>query len=99
LRNQISKDRKFKIRGKEKMSRLKIENSKACFLVLREFIDDAPLVGSEKEKAILALEQLQKITAGAGSADGSDDGSDPEIVVVESDSAGCLDRPRILGSR
>ncbi|NIM16046.1 MAG: hypothetical protein GTO45_28935, partial [Candidatus Aminicenantes bacterium] len=60
------------------MSRLKIEDSKTCFSVLREFIDDAPLLGSKKERAMLALEQLQKITAGTGSPNdpGSVNGND-----------------------
>ncbi|NIQ67867.1 MAG: hypothetical protein GTN94_15200 [Candidatus Aminicenantes bacterium] len=78
------------------MGRLKIENSKTCFSILREFIEDSSIKGSEKERAILALEQLQKITAGTGSGDGSDpvDGDNIGTVGSESDSPGCLGRPR-----
>lgn len=53
------------------MSRLKTKNSEKCFSILREFIDDAPLAGSNKQRAILALEQLQKITAGTTETRGS----------------------------
>ncbi len=72
------------------MGRLKKENSKKCVSILREFIDDSPLMGSEKQRAILALEQLQKITAGTGTSNGSN--STPE-----SDS-GCISRPRADGN-
>lgn len=54
------------------MSRLKAENLTKCFSLLREFIDDASELNHKKGIAIMALNQLQKITAGnikAASAD------------------------------
>lgn len=47
------------------MSRLKNENLKKCVSLIREFIDEASTQGSKKEIAILALNQLQRITAGS----------------------------------
>jgi hypothetical protein len=47
------------------MSRLKAENLKKCVSLLREFIDDASKEDNKKEIAILALNQLQRITAGS----------------------------------
>lgn len=47
------------------MSRLKKDNMKKCFSLLREFIDEAPQ-GGKKGSAVLALDQLQRITAGGG---------------------------------
>ena len=47
------------------MSRLKNENLKKCFSLLREFIDEVSIQGGKKEIAILALNQLQNITAGS----------------------------------
>jgi len=45
------------------MSRLKNENLNKCVSLLREFIDEVPS-SSKKRIATLALDQLQKITAG-----------------------------------
>jgi hypothetical protein len=50
-----------------KMSRLKAENLKQCVSLLREFIDGTGSPGERKEIAILALNQLQNITAGTNS--------------------------------
>lgn len=72
------------------MGRLKTENSKKCFSILREFIDDSSLMGSQKQRALLALEQLQKITAGTGASNNSNS-------TLESGS-GCISRPRADGS-
>ena len=47
------------------MSRLKNESFKKCVSLLREFIDEASTGSSKKEIAILALNQLQTITAGS----------------------------------
>ena len=47
------------------MSRLKDENLKKCVSLIREFIDDASTEGNKKEIAIMALNQLQSITAGS----------------------------------
>jgi hypothetical protein len=72
------------------MSRLKTTNSKKCFSILREFIADSPLIGSERERAILALEHLRKITAGT---------VDLDILGGSSDeSAACVGRPRLDGT-
>ena len=46
------------------MSRLKNENLNKCVSLLREFIDEASTQNNKKEIAILALNQLQNITAG-----------------------------------
>lgn len=75
------------------MGRLRDENSKKCFSILREFIDDSPLVGSQKERAALALELLQKVAAGTGTRDSSNAGDS----TGESGSA-CISRPRAYGS-
>jgi hypothetical protein len=47
-----------------KMSKLKVGSSKKYLSILRQFINDAPSSGESKEMAVLALAQLQKITAG-----------------------------------
>ncbi len=67
------------------MSHLKKEMANRCFSLLREYIDEAPL-SSKKETAVLALDQLQKITAGTGSQD-SNNGSTTLILA-------CVGRPR-----
>ena len=54
------------------MSHLKEKNVKKCFSLLREYIDETPL-NNKKENAILALNQLQQITAGTGSQGSSSD--------------------------
>jgi hypothetical protein len=58
---------------REKMSHLKKETVTRCFSLLREYINEASL-SSKKESAILALNQLQKITAGTGSQDSGNSG-------------------------
>ena len=45
------------------MSRLKEQNLNKCFSMLREFIEGTPQ-GNQKGMAILALKQLERITAG-----------------------------------
>jgi hypothetical protein len=57
------------------MSNLKAQNLKKCFSLLREFIDESSL-HNKKGIALLALNQLQKITAGTSST-GSSDSSNP----------------------
>jgi hypothetical protein len=44
------------------MAKLRAENVKKCVSILKDFI--AGSSSGDKQKAILALEQLQKITAG-----------------------------------
>lgn len=46
------------------MSQLKNENFKKCLSVLSEFIND-PFSPDSKKRAVLALSQLERITAGA----------------------------------
>jgi hypothetical protein len=48
------------------MSHLKDESLKKCVSLLREFIQEAP--GGKKGIAMLALHQLQKITAGTNTS-------------------------------
>jgi hypothetical protein len=64
----------FKKSKEGKMSQLKKEMANKCFSLLREYIDEAPL-SSKKETAVLALDQLQKITAGTGSQNVTNNGS------------------------
>ena len=46
------------------MGKLKSDNLTTCLSLLQEFITRAEVDGGKKEKAILALEQLCRITAG-----------------------------------
>lgn len=64
------------------MSQLGKETVTRCVSLLREYIDEAPL-SSKKETAVLALDQLQKITAGTGSQD-----SNNNVILI------CAGRPR-----
>ncbi len=48
------------------MSNLKAANLDKCFSLLREFIDEAQTLNNKKGAAVLALDHLQKITAGDG---------------------------------
>ncbi|MCP5051001.1 MAG: hypothetical protein GY940_27805 [bacterium] len=64
------------------MSRLKEQNVTKCVSLLREFIGESSLQGKKKDFAILALNQLQKITAGTDSPA----------------SAMCLGRPKADGT-
>jgi hypothetical protein len=63
------------------MNNLKVENSKKCLSILRQFIEETPSPGKSKEMAILALHQLQKITAGTDT-------------VLAGDNFTCSGRPR-----
>ena len=49
------------------MSKLKKENLKKCVSLLREYVEESSAIANKKERAILALDQLQKITAGTDS--------------------------------
>ena len=68
------------------MSHLKKEMANKCFSLLREYIDEGSL-SSKKEAAVLALDQLQKITAGTVSQDSANNGSTTLILA-------CVGRPR-----
>jgi uncharacterized protein (UPF0147 family) len=46
------------------MSRLKDESLTKCVSLLREFIDETSAQDNKKRAAVLALNHLQKITAG-----------------------------------
>jgi hypothetical protein len=50
------------------MTSLKKENVKKCFSLLREYLEESPQ-DRKKGNAVLALDQLQKITAGIGTQD------------------------------
>lgn len=77
------------IKNKEiKMSQLKNKNSKKCLSILRQFINEVPSNGEEREVAILALNQLQKVTAGL---------SAPELS-ASSKNRLCIGRPLADGS-
>ncbi len=65
------------------MSRLKEENVNKCFSLLREYIEGAQ-EDSKKGLAILALDQLQNITAGG--------------ISVNYSRASCNGRPRAYES-
>lgn len=70
------------------MSILKNESVNRCFSLLREFIDQSPANGNKKSAA-LALNQLQKITAGTGiPAPGNE----------TFDNSGCNAKPRAYGN-
>ncbi|UCH93931.1 MAG: hypothetical protein JSV88_27195 [Candidatus Aminicenantes bacterium] len=66
------------------MSELKKENVKKCVSLLRAFVEESSALDNQKQRAILALNQLQKITAGTDSVIASGD-----VFFL------CLGRPRI----
>ena len=68
------------------MSHLKKEMANKCFSLLREYMYETPL-SSKKEIATLALDQLQKITAGTDSQDTTNNGSNTVTL-------GCAHKPR-----
>ena len=67
------------------MSRLKNETVTKCVSLLREFIEEASAQGSKKGTAVLALNHLQKITAGT------------ELPLPGPSAPMCVDTPRING--
>jgi hypothetical protein len=46
------------------MSKLKVANSKKCLSILRQFVEETSSPSKSKDLAILAIDHLQKITAG-----------------------------------
>lgn len=64
------------------MSDLKTETLKKCFCLLREFIDEPSGKSSSKGAVILALNQLERVTAGA----------------KENPDANCIDTPLADGA-
>ena len=71
------------------MSHLKNENVNKCFSLLREYLNEGP-ANNKKGAAILALDHLQKITAGSDSQ-GATFGSNPVLL------PGCNGRPKVDG--
>ncbi|MCK5055272.1 MAG: hypothetical protein KAT34_01345 [Candidatus Aminicenantes bacterium] len=70
------------------MKSVQAENVTKYFSLLREFVDEPSAQGSKKSIAILALDHLQKITAGTDSQDLS----------TGEQYTYCLSRPRIDGA-
>jgi hypothetical protein len=79
------------IKGGRKMSNLKNENLNKCFSLLREYLNEGPS-NNKKGAAILALDQLQKTTAGTDSQGASLESSAPEASGFF-----CTGRPRLNG--
>jgi hypothetical protein len=73
------------------MSHLKNENVNKCFSLLREYLDEGP-ANNKKGAAILALDHLQKITAGTDSQGAPLDSNSPGTPVLF-----CTGRPRLNG--
>jgi hypothetical protein len=63
------------------MSKLKVESSKKCLSILRQFVEETSSPSKNKDLAILAINHLQKITAGT------------DIVLAGTDFT-CSERPR-----
>jgi hypothetical protein len=79
----------FANKRRNKMSHLKNENLNKCFSLLREYLEDGPS-NNKKGAAILALDQLQKITAGTDAQGASLDGS--QVLFF-----GCQGKPKVDG--
>lgn len=71
------------------MKSLKSKHNEKCFSLLREFIENAGAEENRKGIAHLALNQLQKITAGSGSE------SPTNKNAAGGGTPGCDDRPRV----
>ena len=71
------------------MSHLKNENLNKCFSLLREYLNEGPS-NNKKGAAILALNQLQKITAGAVSRGAAVEGG--QVLFL-----GCQGKPKVDG--
>jgi hypothetical protein len=70
------------------MNHLKNENVNKCFSLLREYLNEGPF-NNKKGAAILALDHLQRITAGSDSQGASHDGNSSWNTVL-----GCHGKPR-----
>lgn len=66
------------------MSSMKNENVTKCFSLLREFVENAESRNDNKEFAILAIEHLQRITAGEESngASGTSSGGTCQVLLT-----------------
>ena len=82
------------------MSNLKKENVSKCVSLLREFIDGADSRDNKKGIAVLALDQLERITAGTTNETDAACASIPRAIgeasYVETGSA-CASTPRAIG--
>jgi hypothetical protein len=79
----------FVNKRRKKMSHLKNENVNQCFSLLREYLNEGPS-NNKKGAAILALDHLQKITAGTDFQGASFDGS--QVLFL-----GCNGKPKVDG--
>jgi len=76
------------------MNNLKNEAVNKCFSLLREFIEETQGVNNKKGVAILALNQLRRVTAGTV---GDDDDPIDDITLVFEDFY-CMGNPRADGT-
>ena len=77
------------------MTELKKQNVDKCFSLLREFIDEADSRNGKKGNVRLALDQLQRITAGADADSACT--SIPRAMGEPVTASPCTDIPRALG--
>ena len=77
------------------MTELKKQNVDKCFSLLREFIDEADSRNGKKGNVRLALEQLQRITAGADADSACAD--IPRAMGEPVTASSCADIPRAMG--
>jgi hypothetical protein len=83
------------------MSNLKTQNVNKCLSLLRQFISEVPEQDKKKDTALLALNQLQNITAGQCLEGTSDPGvtSNIDLSAVEVELySTCMGRPRADGT-
>jgi len=83
------------------MSNLKAQNVNKCLSLLRQFISEVPEKDNKKDTALLALNQLQNITAGQY----TESTLDPIFASIIDDNLGdiqlystCMGRPRADGT-
>ena len=77
------------------MNNLKSETVGKCFSLLREFIEETPGVNNKKGCAILALDQLRRVTAGNDLEEDETPGDD---VILDSMDFYCMGEPRADGT-
>lgn len=75
------------------MNHLKKQNVAKCFSLLKEFIHDSQGENNKRGVALLALDHLQKITAGTDDPNVSSGTTSSGESVAE-----CLDKPRAFPS-
>ena len=79
------------------MTELKKQNVDKCFSLLREFIDEADSRNGKKGNVRLALEQLQRITAGATDENSPSCTDYPRAIGEPVTALSCTDYPRAIG--